>query len=793
LLAAGGWSGTVLHDASGDLFTIDLDGGMALEYVGTTDLEMYDMAFSPLGELYGVNNPWWGSSELYTFDVDFESSTPSVTTNFRGTITMGQGQGIYVNSAKFNGAGELLAAGADQSGENWLFKINPDTGGAQRVLALGVHQSAGDLAFDTFGNLYLTTKSGNLLRIPPGMDSYEVVGQTQYTDLFGLIYGPAPLMYGFREARGVYEIDPATGEATLVAQLTHPQLDYVNGAATVFPPPTNLGEVDFRELLNEEPVLGELWYRVEPTRDAVFTVDLANVAPGAEIELSLYEFDALGVLDQLPTQDLGDLRLDYEDTVPGAEYYVRIIGADANLDVRVANLVKPTGNGAVVYGTEENDTFTFAPGPPYTVMINGVNYPYNFSSTNIVTVTFDGGVGNDTADLTGSKKTDTATLNLASFSGSATSRSYYRVAVSNTAKISFRGAGGADSATLTGSGFANAVTLAPKSATVAGSNSWVQVTEVPTISVDAAGGADSATFNGTTGNETADLRYLGADFQGSGFSTSVANVETISAIAGGGYDTATFSDSPQQDAFEATPTWASLTGPGFSLWAGGFDQVRAEATPGGGDVATLRDDPAGKDRFEARPGYGRFVGAGFDNEAVSFRDVQGFSTAGNTDQAFLYGDPGETNTFEAWPQAAELSGAGGGYLNRTNSFRYVYAIGTPGGTDVAWLHGDPARDEKFEASPDRAFLQSSGHYCGAYSFRYVHADATPGSNDVAVLRGDPTQVDTFEAWPDRAELEGSGHSYYYEAKSFPYVYAFATAGGADEAWLHDDPAQDEKF
>ena len=77
-------------------------------------------------------------------------------------------------------------------------------------------------------------------------------------------------------------------------------------------------------------------------------------------------------------------------------------------------------------------------------LINGVNYPYNFSSNNIVTVTFDGGIGNDTANLTGSTRTDTATLSLASFSGSASSRSYYRVDVSSTPKISFRGAGGAD-------------------------------------------------------------------------------------------------------------------------------------------------------------------------------------------------------------------------------------------------------------------------------------------------------------------------------------------------------------
>ena len=838
MLAVDAWPGTVIHDASGDLFTVDLDGGMAVAYVGTTDLEMFDMAFSPLGELYGVNNPWWGPSELYTFEVDF--GTPSVTTNLRGTITMGQGQGIYVNSLAFNQAGELFAAGSDQQGRNYLFKVDPDTAGAERVLALDSYQSAGDLAFDSGGNLFLTTLSGELLRISPAMDSFAVVGQTQFLDFLGLTYGPAPLMYAFRQGRGVYQVNPADGVSTLVAQLAHPQLDLVYGAATVFPPPTDLGEVDFRDLPNQEPTLGELWYRVQPTRDAVLTVALPNVDPASQIALSLYQFDTLGELDQLPTQNLGNFRLDYESPVPGAEYFVKIEGAETNVDVRVANLVKPTGNGAMVYGTDENDTFTFRPGPPYTVMINGVNYPYNFNSNFLVTVTFDGGIGHDVANMTGSTGVDVATLSLASFSGNVTRSSRYRVVVSGTPEMTFDGAGGNDSASLVGSIHADTVTLRPKFATVAGLNSLLRVTGVPTISINAAGGADSATFTGTTSNETADLRYLAADFRGTGgFSTSVSNVESISADAGGGFDTAAFSDSPQPDTFEATPAWASMTGPGFSLWAGGYDEVVAQATlagggtdtaklygnrrlvdtfegrpysstlsgngfsnrvesfryvhaygtEGNGDVALLYDRAGTKDGFDATPTYARLYGDDFYNRALQFDEVHGYGTPGDADVAKLYDDPGAKDTYRAWPDRAELVGAG--FDNEAVSFRYVYAYGTEGNGDVALLYDRAGTKDTFLATPSYARLYGGNFYNQALQFDEAHGYGTAGDADLAKLYDDPGAKDTYRAWPDRAELVGAGFD--NEAVSFGYVYAFGTPVSQDEAHLYDDPNGPDTF
>ncbi|NQT11578.1 MAG: hypothetical protein HQ582_02445, partial [Planctomycetes bacterium] len=327
------WPGAVIHDSVGNIFTLDMDDALALEYAGTSDVVLFDMAFSPAPEskLYGITLPYGGFfSELVSFDIDLSGDTPVITTESIDTIHMGINNGIYANSLGFNAAGELFAAGYDVSGNNELFKIDPDTQGAVRVLDLDEHVSGGDLASDSDGNLYVTTL-GDLLQVPPQQDSYNVIGQTVGTaglidDFFGLISGPEPLLYGFRSQGEVYLIDPADAEPTYVGLLADPDLYEVYGAATVFPPPTALGEVDFRELPGQIPTLGELWYRVEAAHDAILTVDLPTVAPGSTVDLSLYEFNGQGELVQLTTQDLGDLRLDYEDAVDGGVYYVQIEG-----------------------------------------------------------------------------------------------------------------------------------------------------------------------------------------------------------------------------------------------------------------------------------------------------------------------------------------------------------------------------------------------------------------------------------------------------------------------------------
>ena len=74
-------------------------------------------------------------------------------------------------------------------------------------------------------------------------------------------------------------------------------------------------------------------------------------------------------------------------------------GNAAPVDLRLANLVCREGNRGLVHGTEGNDRFGFEPGTPWRVTINAVQY--ELDPAEVASVTFDGGMGDDTATLAG--------------------------------------------------------------------------------------------------------------------------------------------------------------------------------------------------------------------------------------------------------------------------------------------------------------------------------------------------------------------------------------------------------
>ena len=806
LLAVDPWPGTLIHDDWGDVFTLDIDGGMVLEYVATTQDVLSDMAFSPEGELYGVNLPDWPyASVLYSFDSDFESDPPSIETDTTLAIATESDDSLYLNGLTFSPTGELFAIGSKvpspHSNPGFLFEIDPDTGAAEEILELtdlGVeYSSSGDLAFDSDGNLYVTTVSGNLLRIPPEQDSFEVVGDTGLYYLFGLTYGPAPLLYAFDYYEGAYRLDPATGEATEVAQLDHEWLDYINGAATVFPAPTDLGEVDFVELSDQATTLGEIWYRVEPTHDAILTVEVINVDPSSEIDLTLYEFADDGDLDSLVT---GQLRIDYEGTLdfdPASderEYFVQIEGAGAEVDLRIANLFRPSGNGAIVYGTDDADTFDFVPGPPYTMTVNGVGYEYDFSASSVVEVSFDGADGHDLATLAGSSLDDVATLSLDTFAGTLTGSSQYEVQVSNTEAIDFDGDDGEDSATLIGSAQPDTIALEPGAATVLDpAGARVSAASAATIAIDGGPGLDSATFTGTSARETIELRPLQADFEqpGTGFSADVSNVESVSAEGGGGNDEAVLRDSDGADTLTAEPNAAELSGPGFTLVADDFPTLYAFASHDGHtDTATLDDLPGSKDRFWSWSTESKMIGTGFFIRAKGFDDVvAGASDA--VDVAELNDSTG-ADSFAAYADRGTMTYADG-QTAEANGFRWLYAIASDDGqTDTARFYDTTADLGTSYAAWFQGERDASKMYAGsvffnrATGFDEVIATAT-GGDDRTRLYDSPGD-DAFEAYADGATMAYAGGKT-VEADGFRWLFAFASEDGdTDTARLHDTTA-----
>lgn len=230
---AGGGMGTVIHDGSGALFTVDLRDGTTPIFLGRMGAVMFDMAFDAAGQLYGID----GTSGLYTVGVRFDrANRPQVTTTFRGDLQ------VFANALEFRDDGTLFAAGYHS-----VYTVNVTNGVATRVFTLpSQYASAGDLDFDADGNLYLTTTSGSLIHIDPSLSRWEDLGSTGVGDLFGLVFSPEGTLSGFSNRGQIHAVNPEDASAQRIAWLSS-VVQGVYGAATVprpwLPPPAARGSI----------------------------------------------------------------------------------------------------------------------------------------------------------------------------------------------------------------------------------------------------------------------------------------------------------------------------------------------------------------------------------------------------------------------------------------------------------------------------------------------------------------------------------------------------------------------
>lgn len=196
-------------DAAGTLFKLNPDTG-AKAVVGRMPVVMYDIAFDKAGGLWGVS----GQSALYRVN----PATAAVTRV--GSV------GSVVNALTFGPDGRLYAAGG-----NRLFTLNTATGrgAAFGTLAPAV-RSAGDLAFDPRGNLFLTTTADKLVRINLAARTWTTVGAIGFRQVYGLAYMNGRL-YGMSNAtEQAFTINTTTGRGTLTANFGA-QTFGANGAA----------------------------------------------------------------------------------------------------------------------------------------------------------------------------------------------------------------------------------------------------------------------------------------------------------------------------------------------------------------------------------------------------------------------------------------------------------------------------------------------------------------------------------------------------------------------------------
>jgi len=204
-----------IHDSRRALAQVDVRTGnlVGLSNLGRT---LTDIAFSPAGELYGMD-----FSTLFRIDL----ATGSLSTVGSHGVPGG-------NALVFSAEGELYAAGNSSTS---LYQLDPITGTGTVIGDTGV-SSSGDLAFYQ-GELYLSgfgvfgATSDVLVKLQLTPTVVPVtVGEIGFQAVFGLATAADGKLYG-TAGTVVLEIDPATGAGTEVVDYEGQGLATSNGSS----------------------------------------------------------------------------------------------------------------------------------------------------------------------------------------------------------------------------------------------------------------------------------------------------------------------------------------------------------------------------------------------------------------------------------------------------------------------------------------------------------------------------------------------------------------------------------
>jgi hypothetical protein len=609
--------------------------------------------------------------------------------------------------------------------------------------------------------------------------------------------------------------DVVAGQSYTIGLQTAAGIGHYTVQAHLEPAVTDWGAINYHWLADQTTSLGQL-YRVHATRSGLFTAEAMFSQAGGNVDLQLLDNSGNVLASSASTTD--NERVDVQVTA-GQSYVLRVIGANADVDFRLANLVSVSGNRAEILGTAGDDTATVSLNGAFAVTVNGVQYQF---AAGVKQLVMDLLAGNDQVTLStaaggglGTLRTGQATMVVGGFSatlfggemvtlnGGAGSELHVFdsagddrfTATPGSARMeaggcdlrgngfaivrAYANSGGNDAALLFDSAGNDTFVAQPGSAYLEGSGFYYRVSGFARVEATASSGTDTAYLNGSLGNDDFTASPESATLQGSGFVQQASGFDRVVAYGRGGNDTATLYDSNGNDSFVATPQQAYMTGSGFQNNAMGFHRVVAFSR-GGTDVAYLHDS-AGNDTLVATPSYAYLSGSGFYNHANNFRRVVAFAARGGFDTAYLHDSAG-VDTFKATPTFAYLTGAG--YYNLVNNFDRVVAY-SKSGADQAFLH-DSSGNDVFKATATFAYLQGTGFDNHATGFKQVTAYATSGT-DTAYLH-DSSGDDTFKGTPTYAYL--SGTNFYNLANAFDRVVAYSQNGGLDRGYLHDSSGND---
>ena len=530
----------------------------------------------------------------------------------------------------------------------------------------------------------------------------------------------------------------------------------------VGPEITDLGQIDFLALENLGLAGGRLFYRVETSRDGIFTMQVDAPQPVASAGLKLYDANPVAMAGLAPLAESsldehGNQRIDWP-TVAGTVYYIEVFGDNVDFALRVANLLHHDAQtGAVtIHGTSGDDTFEFGPTASIEVTINGVGYV--FHEAQVETVNFDGTDGYDTATLTSADTNDNAEV-------------------------------WHDHGTFIDGGIT------------------ATLTDVESINIDSGGGEDTVIIHDSPGDDelyaravtsyqpvtsitVTDFDYEDPEYI-STYAHSLTNFEILSAYSTAGIDIASFYDSDGDDELIAKQFETVLSGEGFSFRAENFQFTHGYAKAGGNDRAELYDTPR-NDRFKADPTYARMFKGAFQRRAKFFETVVAYANSGGAsdrDDARLF-DSTSADQFIATPTESRLYSETAGYDITVVSFDEVLARASSG-YDVATFIGGAGNDyllhkwlrhDIMVKSPKTEMMdfETKGEVYKVTARRFNRTTAQDGKDGYDIAKfWDTLEADRFVADGDTAAMYCPDTELLYDAIAFEKVVFNHVNGGND--------------
>jgi hypothetical protein len=509
-----------------------------------------------------------------------------------------------------------------------------------------------------------------------------------------------------------------------------------------------IGTVGYGTANGQNPQGSDLWYAVTTQRTGTLTLIALSQTPVSGATLGLYDagltrLDTPGEHLLHAADPLAADRIDHEVAI-NQTFYVRLHAPNAAMDLYLANLLRLQSGTLLAYGTAEADQVQIVAGAERTLRLDALWYDY--SATEVTTITFNGLGGRDVVDLTGSS-------------------------------------------------LGESVNILPGQATLSGGEATVNLMSSETITYHSGGGSDTARLYDSDGDDTLVAGPGEATLSdGSTYQIDVQGAAIMAYAAYQGHDVAQLNDSTGANYFVNSGDIGKLIGDGISLRVFSFEEVKAHSEAGGKDSAMLFDS-TGDDNLDASPGTVQLAYAnGHTATAYGFASTFGYAMQGGQDTANMHGSAGvdsltvgvvvNTQSHQT-TRKATITDAANTYLNQADGFEQVTVEGDL--TDHAYLY-DSAGDDNFDSMPGGGTLMHSfGSITTLAGFGDVRLYSNGGGYDRAMLLGGDGN-DSFLGRPDFSRFYSGGM--YTWVYGFDEVHATAGAGGTDNAFLYDSTGDD---